>query len=68
MRLHKNVSFSYQFHRFQSRNLWCTFQTLLARKRGLAHVYFLDENESFQRCLSYDNREMAKLLSLKVRF
>ena len=30
---------------FQNINLGCTFQMLLARKRGLAHSYFLYENE-----------------------
>ena len=32
---------SYQIHRFQNRNLWYTFQTLFAQRRGLAHPYFL---------------------------
>ena len=39
------LSFLYQIRRFQNRNLGCNFQTLLARKRGLAHPFFLYENE-----------------------
>ena len=37
------------------RNLWHTFQTLFAQKRGLAHAYFLYEYEALQHCLSNDN-------------
>ena len=49
---------SFLYH-FQNRNLWWTFQTLFARKRRLAHPFFLHENESFQHCLRYDLRRMA---------
>ena len=42
------LSFLYHSRRFQNRNLGCNFQTLLARKRGLAHPFFLYENESLQ--------------------
>ena len=33
-----------------------TFQTLFAHRKGLAHPYFLSENESLQNCRSYDMR------------
>ena len=39
------LSFLYQIRRFQNRYLGCNFQTLLARKRGLADPFFLYENE-----------------------
>ena len=45
------IVFLYQFRHFQNRNLGCNFQTLFARKRGLAHPYFLYENESLRHCL-----------------
>ena len=32
---------------FQNRNLGCTFQTLFARKVGLAHPYFWDYSRAF---------------------
>ena len=38
-------SFLYQCRCFQSRSLGCNFQTLFARKRGVAHPVFLYENE-----------------------
>ena len=47
------LSFLYQIRRFQNRNLGCNFQTLLARKRGLAHPFFLYENEPSRYYLSY---------------
>ena len=56
------------FHCFQNRNLGCNFQTLLARKQGLAHPYFLYENESLRHCLSYDLRRMATFVVLEVWF
>ena len=62
------IVFLYQFRRFQNRNLGCNFQTLFARKRGLAHPYFLYENESLRHCLSYYLRRMATFLVLEVRF
>ena len=61
-------SFLYQLCRFQNRNLRYIFQTLFALKQGLAHLYFLYENELLQNCLSYDLRKMATLLVLEVRF
>ena len=45
------IVFLFQFRRFQNRNLGFNFQTLFARKRGLAHPYFLYENESLRHCL-----------------
>ena len=33
------------FIQSQNKNLWYTLRTLFARKRGLAHLYFLYENE-----------------------
>ena len=39
-----------------------------ARKRNLAHPYFLYENESFQHCLSYEMRQMVMSLVFDVRF
>ena len=48
--------------------LWYTFQTLFALKQGLAHLYFLYENELLKNCLSYDLGKMATLLVLEVRF
>ena len=61
-----------QLRCFQNRYLWYTFQTLIARKRGLAHfaheAYFLYENESLQHCLSYDSRQMTKFSVRKARF
>ena len=62
------IVFLYQFRRFQNRNLGCNFQTLFARKRGLAHPYFLYENESLRHCLSYYLGRMATFLVLEVRF
>ena len=44
---------------FQNRNLRYTFQTLFAQKPGLAHPYFLYENESLQHCLSHYIAESA---------
>ena len=58
----------YQFLHFQNRNFWYTYQTSFARKRGLAHPYFLYENKSLHHCLSYDLRQMSTLLVLEVRF
>ena len=60
-------SFLYQFRCFQKKNLGCNFQTLFAQKRGLAHPYFLYENESLRHCLSYYLRRMATFLVLEVR-
>ena len=40
---------------------------LFARKQGLAHSYFC-ENESLRHCLSYNWRQMATFLGCKVRF
>ena len=34
------LSFLYQFRRFQNVNLWCFFQKLFARKRGLVYLTF----------------------------
>ena len=62
------LSFLYQIRRFQNRNLGCNFQTLLARKRGLAHPFFLYENEPSRYYLSYYLRRMATFLILEVRF
>ena len=53
------VVFLCQFCCFQNRSLRCSFQTFFARKRGLAHRYFLYENESLRQCLSCDLRRMA---------
>ena len=58
----------YQFLCFQNRNLGCIYLTLFARKRGLAHLYFLYENESLRHCLSYYFRRMTTFLVLEVRF
>ena len=44
------------------------FQTLFARKQGLAHPYILFIIELLQHCLSYDLRQMATFLALEVRF
>ena len=38
-------TFFIPFRCFQNRNLGCNFQTLFAGKQGLAHPYFLYENE-----------------------
>ena len=38
----------------KKKNLGCTFQTLFAQKRGLAHPDILYENESLQHWLSCD--------------
>ena len=62
------LSFLYQICRFQNRNLWCNFQTLLARKRGLAHPFFLYGNESLRHYLWYYLKRMATFLILEVRF
>ena len=51
---------------FQNRNLWNTFQTLFLRKRGLAHPYFLYENELLQHFLPYDIRDVGTFLGLEV--
>ena len=59
--------FLYQLRHFPNRNLWYTFQTLFALKRGLVHPYFLYENESLQHCLSYDMKQMATFLGLVVQ-
>ena len=56
------------FRCFQNTNLGCSFQTLFARKRGLAHPCFLCENESLRHCLSYYLRRMAMFLVVEVRF
>ena len=61
-------SFLYQFHCFQNRNLGCNFQKLFARKRGLAHPYFLYEKESIRHCLSYDLVRVSTFLVLEVHF
>ena len=57
-----------QLRRFQNKNLWYTFQTSFVRKRGLAHPYFLQKDESLQLCLSQDLRELAMFLDLEVQF
>ena len=62
------VFFFYQFRCFQKRNLGCNFQTLFARKRGLAHPNFLYENELLRHFLSYYLRRMATFLVLEIRF
>ena len=62
------LSFLYQIRRFQNKNLGCNFQTLLARKRGIAHPFFLYENEPSRYYLSYYLRRMATFLILEVRF
>ena len=46
--------FLYQLCCFQNGNLLYTFQTLFARKRGLARPYFVYENESLQLSVPYD--------------
>ena len=55
-----------QLRYFQNRNLWNTFQTLFSRKRGLAHPFFLYENELLQHFLPYDIRQMGTFLGLEV--
>ena len=62
------LQFLNQHDHFQNRNLWYTFQMLFARKRGLAHPYFLYENESIQHCLSYDLRQTATFLVFVILF
>ena len=62
------LSFLYQIRRFQNKNLGCNFQTLLARNLGLAHPFFLHENECFLHYLWYYLRRMAMFLILEVRF
>ena len=54
-------SFLYQLRRFENRNLWYTFQTLFALKRGPTHPHLLYENESLQHYLSYDMRQTVTL-------
>ena len=49
-----NLLILYQIRCIQNINLWYTFQTLFAQKRGLAYLYFLHENEPLRHCLSYD--------------
>ena len=44
--------FLYELRRFQNRNLLCFLQMLFTGKQGLAHLNFLNENESLQHCLS----------------
>ena len=61
------IVFLNQFRSFQNRNLGCNFQTLFARKRGLAHPYSLYGNKSLRHCLSYYLRRMATFLFLEVR-
>ena len=41
---------------------------LFSRKRGIAHSYFLHENESLQHSFSYELRQMAMFLVLEIRF
>ena len=41
---------------------------LFARKGGLAHPYFLYENDSLQHRLSYDLRQMTKFKDVEVHF
>ena len=53
---------------FQNRNFGWNFQTLFARKRGLAHPYFSYENESLRHCFSYDLRRMATFVVLEFWF
>ena len=60
--------FLYQLCCIQNRDLLHTFQTLFVRKQGLAHLYFLYENESLQHYLSYDLRQMARFLVRSVIF
>ena len=62
------LSFLYQFHRFQNVNLWYFFQTFFARKRGLGHSYFLYANKSLQHFISHAMRQMATILGLEIRF
>ena len=62
------IFFFIPFPYFQNRNLGCNFQTLFARKRGLAQLYFLYENESLRHCVSYDLRRMATFVVLEVWF
>ena len=57
------LSFLYHLSCFQNRNLGYKFQTLLAQKWGLAHTFFLYENDSLQ----YRLRQMAMFLALEVR-
>ena len=52
--------------RFRNRNLWYTFKFLFPRKRDLAHLYLLHENESIQRCLLCDLRQIAIFLVFGV--
>ena len=54
------LSFSCKLCFFQNINLWHTFQTLTARKHGIAHLYFLYQTESLPHCLSYDFKQMAR--------
>ena len=54
------IVFLYQFRRFQNRNLGCNFQTLFARKRGLATPYFFYENKSLRHCLLYYLRRFLR--------
>ena len=59
--------FLYQFRCFQNRNLCYDFQTLFTQKRSLAsRLYFLRENESSQRFLSYETT--GKVLVQSVKF
>ena len=47
-------------------NFWYIFQTLITKKRGVAHPYFLYENESIHHYLLYSLRKMVTLLVLEV--
>ena len=41
---------------------------LFTGKQDLAHLYFLNENESLQHCLSWDMRDMATFLGPEGHF
>ena len=56
--------FLYQLRHFQNRNLWYTFHMLFKRKRGLAHTWFLNQNESVRNFSSNEIRQMTTLLVL----
>lgn len=62
------LSLLYQLRCFQNKNLWYNFQTLFARKCGLARPYFLNENESLQHCFSYGMMQMTMFLVRSFNF
>ena len=63
------LSFLHQLNCFQDRNLWHFFQTLSARKRGMAHptfVFYCCLNVIFHKVLLY--ALSVKKLLLKLNF